>query len=37
MVEVGDCADEGCEAGRTAGETGGGGEVVFGYDAEGVG
>lgn len=37
LVEVGDCAYQSREAGGAAGETGGGGEVVFGYDAEGVG
>lgn len=37
MVEVGDCAHQGRKAGRAAGETGSRGEVVFGYDAEGIG
>lgn len=37
LVEVGDGADKGSEASGRGGQTGGGGEVVLGDEAEGVG
>lgn len=37
LVEICDCADEGGEAGGRRGEASGGGEVIGGAKAEGVG